>query len=116
MSNTKDFDILAISRETYKQYAIQVKTTSSKSKTWTLTKKSENLVGDNIIYVFVTLNDLESPEYHIVPSKVVSERIKNDHQEWLNTPGRKGQPHNDNNIRKFSDIDDIYLDKWGIME
>ena len=35
MSNTKDFDVLAINRETLNQYAIQVKTTSYKKKEWT---------------------------------------------------------------------------------
>lgn len=32
MSNTKDFDILAIHRETHNQYAIQVKTNNGKEK------------------------------------------------------------------------------------
>ena len=32
MSNTKDFDILAINRQSYKQYAIQVKTTKKREK------------------------------------------------------------------------------------
>lgn len=32
MSNTKDFDILAINRLSYQQYAIQVKTTGYKKK------------------------------------------------------------------------------------
>ena len=50
MSNTKDFDILAINRETYKQYALQVKTTRYRQKRWTLGKKNEFLVGENIIY------------------------------------------------------------------
>ena len=55
MSNVKDFDILAINRETYEQFAIQVKTTGYKQKKWTLSKKNENLEGDNIFYVFVSL-------------------------------------------------------------
>lgn len=48
MSNTKDFDILVINRVSHKQYAIQVKTTRYKQKKWTLGKKNESLVGDNI--------------------------------------------------------------------
>ena len=41
MSNTPDFDILAINRETKKQFAIQVKTVfeDGKSKSWTLSEK-----------------------------------------------------------------------------
>ena len=116
MSNTKDFDILAINRESYKQIAIQVKTTRYKQKVWSLGVKNENIVGDNIMYIFVSLNELDIPEYHIVPSKVVSETVKKSHQEWLNTPGKRGQKHNDNPMRKFSDIDDKYLNRWDLLE
>lgn len=116
MSNTKDFDILAINRETFKQFAIQVKTTRYKQKKWTLGKKNEDLIGDNIIYFFVSLNELEIPEYHIVPSKIVAQTIKNGHLNWLNTPGLKGQKHNDNDIRVFSDNDDTFLNKWEYLQ
>lgn len=115
MSNVKDFDILAINRETYEQFAIQVKTTGYRQKKWTLSKKNEELVGDNIFYVFVSLNELDTPEYHIVPSIVVSEVIKTAHQKWLETPGKRGQKHNDTNIRVFLDEDDIYYDKWSLL-
>ena len=112
MSNTQDFDILAINRETFKQFAIQVKTTSYKQKEWSLGPKSETLEGDNIIYFFVSLNELDTPEYHIIPSKIVAKEVREGHQKWLNTPGKNGQPHNDNTIRKYSDKDDKYLDNW----
>ena len=116
MSNTKDFDILAINRETYKQFAIQVKTTSYKQKSWTLSEKNENLIGDNIIYFFVSLNELDIPEYHIVPSKVVADTIRTEHSIWLNTLGKKGQKHKENPIRKFQDKEDKYTNNWGILE
>ena len=116
MSNVKDFDILAIHRETYRQLAIQVKTTGYKQKKWTLNKKNENLMGDNIFYVFVSLNELDAPEYHIVPSKIVAETIKTFHQNWLDTPGKDGKTHNDTNIRVFRDDEDWYLDKWELLE
>lgn len=115
MSNVKDFDILAINRNTYKQFAIQVKTTSYKTKSWTLGEKNESIEGDNIIYFLVSLNELEQPEYHIVPSKIVAKSIRENHAEWLATPGRNGQPHNDNPIRKFSDFDDKYLNNWDCL-
>lgn len=116
MSNTKDFDILIINRENNNQYAIQVKTTSYKQKKWTLSKKNEDLVGDNIFYVFVSLNELETPEYHIVPSSVVAKSVKDGHQLWLDTPGKQGQKHNDNNIRNFYDKEDIYLNRWDLLK
>lgn len=117
MSNTKDFDILAINREDAdKQYAIQVKTTSYKKKGWTLSVKNEKLIGNNIYYVFVSLNELETPEYHIVPSEIVAKRISTFHKKWLNTPGKKGQKRNDTNIRVFTDEHDKYLDKWDLLK
>lgn len=115
MSNVKDFDLLAIERDTHKQIAIQVKTTGYKQKKWTLSKKNESLVGDNVFYVFVSLNELDVPEYHIVPSKIVANTIREYHQNWLNTPGKNGQQHNDTNIRVFLDSEDTFLDKWDLL-
>lgn len=116
MSNVKDFDILAIDRETHDQFAIQVKTTGYKQKKWTLTKKNENLIGDNIFYVFVSLNELDPPEYHIVPSRFVAKTIKESHENWLDTPGKNGQVHNDTNIRVFTDNEDVYYNKWNLLK
>lgn len=116
MSNVKDFDILAINRTNYEQFAIQVKTTGYKQKKWTLSEKNEKLIGKHIVYVFVSLNELETPEYHVVPSKIVADTISKEHQLWLETPGKKGQPHKDTNIRNFFDKDDIYLDRWDLLD
>ena len=116
MSNTKDFDILAINRENFKQFAIQVKTTRYRQKRWTLNKKNETLVGDNIIYFFVSLNEMDIPEYHIVPSKDVSKIITESHANWLNAIGKDGQKHNDNNIRIFTDKDDKFMDRWDYLK
>ena len=113
MSNVKDFDILAISRTTYKQLAIQVKTTNKKD--WILDKKNEDLTGDNIFYVFVYLNKLGTPEYHIVPSTYVASTIKRDYQNWISSPGKKGQPHKDIRIRRFFDKDNTYLGRWDLL-
>ena len=116
MSNVENFDILAINKKTYKQYAIQVKTTGSKSKKWTLTAKNENLVGDNIIYVFVALNKLETPSFHIVPSKIVAKEVRESHQKWLKTPNKDGGTHQDNNLRNFKDDNDKYLNRWDFFD
>lgn len=37
-------------------------------------------VGDNIVYIFVSLNELDTPEYHIVPSKIVADTISREYQ------------------------------------
>ncbi len=115
MSNTKDFDILAINRKTHEQFAIQVKTASGKVKQWRLTSKNEELKGDNIIYFFVALNEMDTPEYHIVPSRTVARLVKKNHSDWLNTPGKNGQQHQENDIRSFYDKDDTYLNNWSCL-
>ena len=116
MSNVKDFDILAINWKNYEQFAIQVKTTGYKQKKWTLSVRNETLVGDNIVYIFVSLNELDAPEYHIVPSKIVADTISREYQDWLHTPGKNGQQRNKTDIRNFYDKDDVYLDRWDLLD
>lgn len=115
MSNTELFDILAFNRNTMKQYAIQVKTTYSSKKEWVLSVKNETINKENIFYVFVCMNNLETPEYHIVPSAVVSYEITQSHKNWLNTPSKNGKSHKDNPMRKFSDYENKYLNKWELL-
>ena len=117
MSNVEKFDILAINRETGHQFSVQVKTTHSANKKWTLTKKNEEFSKEtNKVYIFVTLSGLGTPEYHIVPWNGVAKQIKEGHQNWLKTPGRKGQKHKDNPIRTFEDRDNTYLNNWDYLK
>lgn len=117
MSNVEKFDILAINRENGHQFAVQVKTTSSGNKRWTLSKKNEEKTKDkNKVYIFVTWNNYDAPEYHIIPWNDVAKQVTKSHQEWLNRPGKKGQSHNDNPIRAFEDKSDTYLNNWDYLK
>ncbi len=81
-----------------------------------VSKIPEDYFADNLFYVFVNLNDnLKSPEYFIVPSKTVAHYVKSSHQNWLGTPGKKGQQHKDTNMRQFMDKDEIYLNMWELL-
>jgi hypothetical protein len=51
-----------------------------------------------------------------VPSKELAENVKNNHQVWLNTLGRNGQSHNDNDMRSFRDNVEIYKEKWELLK
>lgn len=102
MSNTKDFDVLAINRETNRQVAIQVKTSYKVTKTWTLNQKADNFFGKDIYYIFISLNELNSPTFYIIESELVSKSVRESHLKWLNTLGKNGNPHNDNPVRKFA--------------
>lgn len=111
--NTKNIDILASNQEGSKTVAIQVKTNKNGVKKWMFKAKSETNFSNNYFYVLVDLKDSKSlPEFHIVPSKVVSKKIRKDHLKWLNTLGAKGQKRNDIDMRMFSDLENAYKDKW----
>ncbi len=102
MSNTKDFDILAISKQNNRQIALQVKTNHTSERTWTLSQKNENIVDDNIYYVFVCLNDKALPDYYILHSALVAKSIKKSHADWIAGKTKNGKAHKDTSIRKFS--------------
>ena len=116
LRNTKGVDIVCSNSNATKSVAIQVKTTSRSSRFWVLSQKSEDFYADNLYYVFVNLNDYsKKPDYFIVPSKTLANNVKESHQLWLNTPGLKGQKHNDSMMRKFSDLNEEYLDRWDLL-
>jgi hypothetical protein len=117
LKNAKGIDILITDENARLFIGIQVKTNQKKRKAWVLTEKSENFHGKNLFYVFVNLNILEQlPDFYIVPSIIVSNQIIDSHKNWLNTPGKKGQKHNDNPLRSFHDEDDLYLNKWELLK
>lgn len=114
MSNVKDYDLLCVNKDG-KQFALQVKTTSDGKNKWILSQKNENILADNVFYVFVHLHQLDNPTYFIVPCKVVAETISSDYQNWLATPSKTGEPHKDNNIRIIEFNNDTYLNKWDYL-
>lgn len=116
LKNTKGVDILASDEEAKKTIAIQVKTTSKNKNEWVLTEKSESFVSDNHYYVFVRLNHLGSPSFHIVKSSVVANDVKASHQRWLDTPAKDGSAHNPSSMRIFRDEEDKFKDRWDILK
>lgn len=117
LRNTKGVDILCSNSDASKSVAIQVKTNRRSNRSWMLNQKSEDYFADNLFYVFVNLNDnLKPPDYFIVSSKDVAKHAKDSHAEWLSAPGRGGQAHNDTTMRKFSDTEETYLDRWDLLD
>lgn len=107
--NTKAIDLLASNSDGSKVVSIQVKTTK-KGTSFTLGQKDEMIeTNESLFYVFVNLNittknnqvEYGPVEYYVVPMKKVKRFIHNNHQEWLRTPGRNGQQHNDSSMRKY---------------
>ncbi len=118
LRNTRGIDIIVSNKEGTKSATIQVKSTyNNRKNSWILTQKSESFFSDNHFYVFVNLDKPGiRPKFFIVPSKIVAKHITNDHKNWLNKPGRKGQQHKDNQMRKFEDSENKYLEKWNLLE
>jgi len=116
LRNTKGIDILASNQDASRSVGIQVKTNCGKRKAWVLNQKAENYFGDGLFYIFVDLKGVdEIPDFYIVPSKVVANNVKKEYQEWLKTPGKKGQQHRENPMRMFKDKDGQYLGKWELL-
>jgi len=116
LRNTRGVDILCSNAEATKSVGIQVKTNRSSARDWMLNIKSENYFSRNLFYVFVNLNyGQKHPEYFVVPSKVVAECVTKTHQEWLKTPGKNGAVHRDTAMRKFSDAEEKYLNRWDLL-
>ena len=69
MSNIPMFDLLALERANpSNQIAIQVKASESSITSFLRNKKCEDIIGDPIFYVFISLNLRGTIEYFIVPS------------------------------------------------
>lgn len=118
--NTKAIDLLVSNKEGNMLASIQVKTCNNvKQKTWKMSDKVVNNVSPNLYYIFVNLNEGETPSFYIVPSKYVARRVTQDYNTWFNTPGKKGQHHNETNMRTFSFIDQDeayqFKDAWFLL-
>lgn len=115
LRNTRGIDILASNQDATKTVGIQVKTNQGTQPVWLLNKKAEADLADNLFYVFVLLGDLAQPQYYIVPRSAVARYVRKSHKDWLRTPGKGGQPHNDNNMRQFKDPAGAYKDRWDLL-
>jgi hypothetical protein len=117
LRNSDSIDIHASKLSENKIFAIQVKTNQAGKRSWVLNKKAENHIKDNFYFIFVSLRgEYERAEYFIVPSKVVASYVKKKHQDWLSTPGKKGQAHNDSTMRKYEDSAGEYLERWDLLK
>lgn len=118
--NTKAIDILASNKDGSKSVAIQVKTSNNKMvNRWMMTKKVEEIFNDNLFYVLVNMNEGKMPSYYVVPSTFLAEKIKNEYENWLNSPGYQGKKHNETTMRIFTFVDESerlkYHEAWHLL-
>jgi hypothetical protein len=119
LRNTRGVDILASDADATRSVGIQVKTSQRSEPEWLVNEKVEQFVGGevakNLFFVFVCLNDLGAPTYYVVPREDVAGYCRDNHRRWLETPGRKGQPHKDTAMRVFRDPEGRYRDRWDLL-
>jgi hypothetical protein len=114
LRNTRGIDILVSTPDASRSVGIQVKTKQGRGAEWVLTDKVERL-ADNLVFVFVVLNDDQPPDYYIVPRRDVAKYARDNHQRWLDTTGREGRAHVDTPMRKFRDPDGKYRGRWDLL-
>ena len=113
LRNSRGMDILVSNSEGTKSISVQVKTNSSGAKQWMLNKKAEEIHSKNHYYILVALGELnERPSFHIVPSKVVADRLVRTHTEWINGTKKDGTERKDTSMRIFTDRPGEYLEAW----
>jgi hypothetical protein len=116
LRNTRGIDIQVSDSLAASSVTIQCKTSRANKKNWILRDTSEKYHSKTHFYIFVTLGDiLTSPEYHIVPSKIVADYIRKSHKAWMKRLGKNGQPHKDSSMRRFADYEDAYLNRWDYL-
>lgn len=116
LRNARGIDILATNQDASHCVTIQCKTSQVRRRVWILNEKSERFVSKTHFYVFVAFGRVsERPSYHVVPSRDVAEYIRKSHREWLRKPAPDGRRHKDSPIRKFSDPDGKYLERWDLL-
>ena len=102
LGNTPNTDILCSNLEGTKFVHIQVKTFVPGISTCSVGLKAEKDFGPKFCWVLGGIPQTEDNsdfQYYIIPSKVMAKNVYKAHQHWLKTPGKKGQPHNDNSVR-----------------
>ena len=106
-------DLLVMRPDGTNVATVQVKTRSQVGADhgWPMAQKHEGIARNNLFHVFVGL-ETDPPLCYVIPSQVVAEVIRRDHATWLDTPGRGGRPHQDNNMRKLRPTMRGSLDGW----
>jgi hypothetical protein len=117
LGNTPNTDILCSNIAGTKFVHIQVKTFVPGNRTCSVGLKAEKYFGENFFWVLGGIplpNSDKDFEYYIIPSTILAENINDNHRIWLETPGKKGQVHNDNSVRTVLLPPRIHLNGWDL--
>jgi len=100
--NTPGFDVLATNGMNALNIRVKTKTKASDSWVWICKKDRAifmNLSDKSDFTVLVDLKGVEtSPEYYIIPTAKLNQKLKDIFEHWLKSPPRRGnKPHDPNN-------------------
>jgi hypothetical protein len=128
MGNTPNTDILCSNIDGTRFVHVQVKTFVPGGRTCSVGRKAERDFGENFFWVLGGIPESESKSrfiYYIIPASVMATEMSKIHQTWLATPGKRGQEHNDSNVRTIAlppykqitgwDIS-TYENRWDLIE
>ena len=101
-----NFDIVITDIEGDRLAAIQVKTRrdfEGGDKGWHMKKEHELLTNDRMFYVFVDVgrDSASLISYYILPAEKVAKVCKISHENWLETPNKKGEMHGESKMRRL---------------
>jgi hypothetical protein len=121
---TRKADILVNFLDGGEPFLIQVKARQfGTDGGWHMGEKHEDQNEEDLFFCFVDFEP-EFPSVHVIPAKVVARAIKDDHQIWLDTPGKNGKAHNPTSLRRLRPSMfgmqpswmDEYLENWGQLD
>jgi len=123
--NAPGFDILAVYLE--KNALIRVKTKTEGYDVWQWQAKKDrsifrDLKGSGDFTILVNLaNNVRDVRYFVLPTIILSQWLQNVFDEWVSTPGVKGQPHNPENKKRTLSYKNYekelepFENNWGIL-
>ncbi len=130
LGNCPNTDVLVSNKAGTRFAHVQVKTyRPGRDKTVSVGTKAEHEYGPGFFWVLAGIPEIESSadwEYYIIPSSVFSKIVRENHQLWIDTPGKNGQAHNDSKVRAVAvppaktpytvhSIED-YAGRWDLIE
>ena len=130
MGNTPNTDVICANSSWTKTVFLQVKTFRSGAKKCQVGRHADYDLGEQFFWVLVGLRDKDEnavEDFYIVPSSEMAKNVSKGHRQWLATPGRRGQPHKDTNLRevRFADIGNssrfvfdvsMFKGRWDLIE
>lgn len=127
MGNCPNTDILVSNKSGTSFAHVQVKTYIPGIKTCSVGRKAERPFGPNIFWILagIPTASCAQNEYLIIPAGIMAHEVSKVHKLWLDTPGKKGQPHNNSNVRAVQlpplvnptgwDLQE-YRNRWDLIE